>query len=139
GLCLDKLSCSVSVVSTSEQDVTLPSIAANLARLRRQRGLSLRQLARRLAEGGQPINVDGVNRIEMSKRQVTAPELLALAVVLNVSPSTLLIPPEPDGDRDNWRAAWRWLHGELPLGWEEGRRSPDWSDRIRAFRRENRP
>src|SRR5690606_33005957 len=96
-------------------------IAVNLARLRRQRGLSLRQLAQRLAEVGRPMNVDAVNRIEMHKRQVTVPELLALAVVLDVSPMTLLMPSEREpvqltpAVRTGWRTGWLWAVGELPL------------------------
>ena len=101
--------------------------------------MSLRHLSERLAQLGHPILPSGINKIENGQRRVDVGDLVALAQALDVSPSTLLMPPEPDGDRDNWRAAWRWLHGELPLGWEEGRRSPDWPDRIRAFRRENRP
>lgn len=131
-------------MSTS-QDVTLPPISVNLARLRRQRGLTLRQLARRLAEIGQPINVDGVNRIEMGKRQVTTPELLALAVTLNVSPMTLLMPAEP-GDVQltpavvvEWERAWRWAVGDQPLV-REGEPPLTWDDpRWEQFIKENRP
>ncbi|MEU6207138.1 helix-turn-helix transcriptional regulator [Micromonospora musae] len=101
-------------------------IGANLARIRRSRpGLSLRKLAEQLAATDRPINADGLNRAEKGRRQVSAAELVALAEVLDVSPVTLLMPP--DGDP----ARWRWMHGEEPL--------PDSGADPEAFRRENRP
>ncbi|MFY1688816.1 helix-turn-helix domain-containing protein [Plantactinospora sp. WMMB782] len=121
-------------------------IGANLARVRDQRGLSLRRLAEHLAAIGRPINADGLNRAEKGRRQISAAELVALAVVLDVSPLTLLLPhdPTPDGVPltpevvADWQAAWRWAVGEQPL--TRRGESVDLVDpKVSAYIRENRP
>lgn len=95
------------------------AVGANLKRLRAP--LSLRRLAQRLREIGHPICADGLNRMEMGRRQATVGDLVALAVVLDVSPATLLMPAErgpvqlTPGVRATWDAAWRWVTGDQPL------------------------
>jgi transcriptional regulator with XRE-family HTH domain len=128
-----------------------PTIGRNLEHHRNARGLSLRKLSAALKEHGAPINADGLNRIEHGKRKVSTDELMALAVILDVSPVTLLLPDvdsvtnieadvintsKPVQLTENvsvpWETAWRWAHGtdQLP-----GRRSVSSS----RFFEENRP
>ena len=65
-------------------------VADNLARLREQRGLSLTQLARRLAAAGRPIPVLGLRRLEELKRRVDVDDLVAFAAVFDVPAERLL-------------------------------------------------
>lgn len=96
-------------------------MAQNLKRLRTARHLSLRELSARL-EDTQPINPDGLNRAEKGTRQVSADELTALAAVLGVNPSALLLPIDAHGDVEisgagkvPADAAWDWMDGKGPL------------------------
>lgn len=106
------------------------TVALNLRRLREQRGLSVRTLARMSAfedgAGGVPPN--GVHEIENGLRRVDVDDLMALAVALDVSPCALLMPvPERPDDsgagvvhlRDDEpldaQMVWGWLTAEEPL------------------------
>jgi transcriptional regulator with XRE-family HTH domain len=55
-------------------------VAANVKRIRKSRGMSTYELARRLT----------------GQRQVDADDVVALAVALNCSPVALLLPAEPE-------------------------------------------
>lgn len=66
------------------------AIGTNLARIRGERGLSLRKLAERLAEMGHPIGTDALNRAEKGARHLRATEVVSLASALDVSPLALL-------------------------------------------------
>lgn len=124
---VDKSSCSVADMSTDE-DVNAPEarrvLAANLLRLRNQRGYSLRELSAVLEQIGRPINPDGLNRVEKGGRNVTSDELIALAIVLGVTPNRLLLPDEDRRARValaptvvvEQDQAWGWADGTtLPL------------------------
>jgi transcriptional regulator with XRE-family HTH domain len=95
-------------------------VAANLARLRQERGLSTTRLAAALEELGQLIPATGITRIEKGQRRVDSDDLVALAVALNVSPAALLLPPTNDQStvaltsafEVTARTAWRWAEGE---------------------------
>ncbi|MFD0721312.1 helix-turn-helix transcriptional regulator [Streptomyces globosus] len=76
------------------------TVAENLARLRKVRGLTTRQLSGMLERNGRPIPASGITRMEKAERQVTVDELVALAVALGVSPVALLLPPSARGARD---------------------------------------
>lgn len=94
------------------------------------------------------MNATTVTKIEKKDRRVTVDELMALAVALNVSPTLLLLPIDPphqdpddpskervaitDALTTDWETAWRWLHGQRPLG-EASQRE------IRGFWFTNRP
>jgi transcriptional regulator with XRE-family HTH domain len=67
-------------------------VAANLRRLRDERGLSTTQLSRLLAEVGRPIQATGITKIEKGLRKVDVDDLFALAYVLDVAPVHLLVP-----------------------------------------------
>lgn len=105
-----------------ETGPTGKTVGKNLARLRRNRELTTRQLSAQLEQAGRPIPASGITRMEQGERQVTADDLVALAVVLNTSPISLLLPAEW-GDapveltserRLTARTAWRWIRGLSP-------------------------
>ncbi|WP_159395608.1 helix-turn-helix domain-containing protein [Streptomyces sp. 3211] len=98
------------------------TVAENLTRLRRARGLSTRQLSAALEQSGRALSPSGITRMEKAERHVTADELLALAAVLRVNPSALLLPATTEGDFDvtgvgrvNAQILWEWADGERPL------------------------
>jgi 8-oxo-dGTP diphosphatase len=102
-------------------------VITNLKRLREERELSYRQVSDRLKQIGRPIPTLGLSRIENGNRRVDADDLVALAVVLEVSPGALLLPPDagvPGIDDEveltaNLRlsgfAARQWMAGHSPL------------------------
>lgn len=98
------------------------AVAANLARIRKLRNLSLRDLASTLGDNGHPMNPDGINRAEKGTRQVTVDDLVALAAALGVSPSALLFPGRLTGSIEVTGAGalpadtvWAWADGRAPL------------------------
>ncbi|MCY0931171.1 helix-turn-helix transcriptional regulator [Streptomyces sp. H27-H1] len=76
------------------------TVAENLARLRKVRGFTTRQLSGVLERNGRLIPASGITRMEKAERQVTVDELVALAVALDVSPVTLLLPANARGGKD---------------------------------------
>lgn len=72
------------------------AVADNIKRVRAQAGLSLRELADKLADNGHPIAHSGLSKIENKTRRVDADDLMAIAVALGVSPVALLLPAPPD-------------------------------------------
>ena len=103
-------------------------VAANLKRIRQQRGLSFAGLARSLAQLGQPVLDTGLLKIEKGERQVSADDLMALSVALGCSPAELLLPETiaptailaahvqlTPGYATTLRRAWSWVTGEHPL------------------------
>jgi transcriptional regulator with XRE-family HTH domain len=137
-----KWSGTVAVMSTS---TPADEVSENLSILRKTSGLSLRQLAGRLDEIGWPIGADGLNRVEMGKRQVTVGDLVALAMVLGVSPMTLAMPARRQpvqltpAVRTGWRPAWLWAVGEVPLVVEGGDRVDLFDKRAARYIEVNRP
>ncbi|WP_051698508.1 helix-turn-helix domain-containing protein [Streptomyces albus] len=108
-----------------ETDVTGRQVAANVSRMRKARVLSQRQLASRLAAVGRPVSSAGITLIERGKRRVDTDDLVALAFVLGVSPSALLLPltdaPSEKVEITGAGAvsaneAWDWLDGRCRLG-----------------------
>ena len=65
-------------------------ISQQLIELRRQRGLSQRELAHKLQLAGYDMDKNVITRIETNKRYVTDIELRALSEVLGVSYSFLI-------------------------------------------------
>lgn len=105
------------------------TVADNLARLRKIRGYSTRQLAIALEGKGRSISPSGITRMEKGDRVVTADDLTAFAAVFGVSPSALLLPltPRPDtpievtgGGTVAADDAWAWANGQRPLHYTEG-------------------
>ncbi|WP_181811169.1 helix-turn-helix domain-containing protein [Streptomyces ipomoeae] len=105
-----------------ETGPTGKTVGKNLARLRQQRGITTRQLSAQLAHAGRLIPASGITRMEQGERQVTADDLVALAIVLNTSPISLLLPAEwgdvpvqLTSERQLMaRTAWRWIRGLSP-------------------------
>lgn len=105
--------------------------------------ITVRELSARLAQIGQPIVPSGITKIEMGARRVHVEDLVALAIVLNVSPNRILLDPEADeGPLElttkvvvTRRRAWSWATGGRPLFDSGSSADPT----FRAFRRENRP
>jgi transcriptional regulator with XRE-family HTH domain len=106
------------------------AVAANIERLRKSQNLSYARLSRRLDELGRPIAPLGLTRIRDLKRRVDADDLVALALALGVSPTTLLLPhsdastgaaagrkaPVTDGGEHYPRQQiWSWLIAEAPI------------------------
>ncbi|MFJ9340210.1 helix-turn-helix domain-containing protein [Streptomyces sp. NPDC101733] len=110
-----------------ETGPTGKTVADNLARLRKVRGFTTRQLSGLLERNGRPIPASGITRMEKAERQVTVDELVALAVALRVNPAALLLPPTTEGDfevtgagRVNAQILWEWSDGERPLRVPDG-------------------
>jgi transcriptional regulator with XRE-family HTH domain len=98
-------------------------VRERVRQLRRERGLDLRGLSDRLAEEGRPISLGQLSKLELGQRRVDVDDLVALAVVLNVTPSQLLMPEPPEEGEDQvvaltphrragWHRAWRWMCGD---------------------------
>lgn len=109
---------------TNDVGPTGQTVAANLARLRNQRGLSTYRLSEVLAELGRPIAPSAISRIESGHRKLDVDDLIAFAVALRVAPTGLLLPPtaEPDdtvtitsAGEHRADSAWNWLLGIAPL------------------------
>lgn len=88
--------------------------------------MNFTQLSERLmGAAGWSINAVGIRRIESGERRVTPDDLMALAVALGVSPTTLLMPNSVTGDESveatgvkggiEARRLWRWLRASAPL------------------------
>lgn len=98
-------------------------MADNIKRLRD--GVSYVELADRLAQIGRTIPTLGLRKIESYERRVDADDLVALAVALDVSPVTLLMPNTDDRSEVVEATAvaghypaddvWDWLRAEHPL------------------------
>ncbi|WP_068149069.1 helix-turn-helix domain-containing protein [Rhodococcoides corynebacterioides] len=64
----------------------------NVARVRREQGLTLRDVADRLSNTERPIAHNTISEIERGARRVDVDDLMALAAALSVSPVALLFP-----------------------------------------------
>lgn len=126
------------------------TVGKNLARLRQLRNLTTRQLSAALERVGRPIPASGITRMEKGERAITVDDLTALALVLDVAPTALLLPPNTEGPVSitsakavPWQVAWRWSHGEQPPftpgGDDDPRADRDWPERRRRFLAENQP
>lgn len=102
------------------------TLAANLRSLRERRGLSLTDTERKLAEVGHELARTAIGKIETLERRADADDIMALAVVLNVTPARLLLPDDYSGrpfqiapDRTVptlW--LWEWAMGRMSLDME---------------------
>ncbi|MER5649058.1 helix-turn-helix transcriptional regulator [Streptosporangium sp. NPDC002524] len=107
---------------TNDVGPTGAQVAENLRSFRTERGLSTIRLSQLLGEIGRPIQATGITKIEKKERKVDVDDLVALALVLNVSPLALLL-PSVDGDEmvplaptvelPAW-LVWEWAEGASP-------------------------
>lgn len=104
-------------------------VAANLIRLRKARGFTTSELAKTLSDLGHSIPASGITRIEKGDRRVDVDDLVGLALALNVSPTTLLLPPTSSDSpvaltesvSISSRTAWQWAEGQrTAMDWEPG-------------------
>lgn len=104
------------------------AFAANLARLRRDRGFSFQALADRTEQLGYAVPAIGLRRIEGEARKVTVDEVMVLARALETSPLDLMLPAADaevaeltGGPRQTGLEAWGWARGletpEAVGGW----------------------
>jgi transcriptional regulator with XRE-family HTH domain len=99
------------------------SIAAQRVRqLREERSWTFKELSDRLGAIGRPIPTLGLRKIEREDRRIDVDDLIGLAVVFGVNPSTLLLPPRIDGEVEITAVgvvpaarAWAWVDGQAPL------------------------
>lgn len=101
---------------------TARTMGRNVARLRDARSLSTTKLSAKLQEAGVPMQPSAITRMEKGERRPTVDELMALAVVLGVNPSALLLPPTTEGEAElsgrgkvPASVAWKWVDGKRPL------------------------
>lgn len=109
------------------QNSTGDRLRRRLTEVRKRRGLSQADLSGRLSDVGVTVHPTAVAKIERGTRAVTIDEVLALAYVLGVSPTNLLL---PTGDADpvevtprvSELAIWvrDWIAGEGPLPSQAG-------------------
>ncbi len=128
------------------------AVADNVARFRKGQGLTLRQVADRMAEVGRPITHTAVSDIENRARRVDSDDLVALALVLGVAPSSLLMPhttPSATGSATqvevtgagerSARDVWDWLRTDAALDPALDPREfrfravPAWADELAAL------
>jgi transcriptional regulator with XRE-family HTH domain len=128
-------------------------VADNVKELRTERRLKLDDLADRLAELGRPILKTGLSKLETGARRVDVDDLLALALVLDVTPNRLLLTADAGDETVELvpdmqvpaASAWAWACGdELIVHGYAGDDPKDarWSSirpRYEEFTRVNRP
>lgn len=93
----------------------------NVKRLREEMRLSYAEMSRTLEEIGRPIPPLGLRRIEEGERRIDVDDLVALAIVLQVSPLAILLPNSDTavvsgGPRYPRGRVWQWAQGTTPLG-----------------------
>ncbi|QII04347.1 helix-turn-helix transcriptional regulator [Rhodococcoides fascians A25f] len=107
-----------------EIGATGETVRKNIARVRNDRGMTLRALSDTMSELGHPLSNSSISQIENGSRRVDVDDLMALAIALDVSPNTLLIEPAYDGDlevnasgaeRVSVRSLWFFLDGMRSL------------------------
>jgi transcriptional regulator with XRE-family HTH domain len=101
------------------------NVAINVRHLRAGLGWSLQQLSRQLVAIGHPVLPTGLQRLETGGRRIDVDDLVALAMVLRVSPVTLMLPPRDSGHvaltgsiGADAADAWRWMRAIGPLDGE---------------------
>lgn len=99
-------------------------VSARLAAIRRFRRLTLGELAAKLGDLGRPIQLSALSKIEKGQRRVDADDLVALALALDVSTNTLLLPEQSDptgaaqltlSKTLTTREAWKWANQDQRL------------------------
>ncbi|WP_345181439.1 helix-turn-helix transcriptional regulator [Streptomyces lavendulae] len=101
---------------------TSKRVAANIERVRKARHLKQKDVSDALGAIGRATLTTVVSKIERGERRIDVDDVVAIALALNVSPLTLLMPDEADDQpvklTDGWevssRTAWAWALGREP-------------------------
>lgn len=116
------------------------TVGENIGRVRKGQRISLQQLESKLDEMGRRISLSGLSKIERGERRVDVDDLMAIAIALDVAPTTLLLPAgEPadvvtvTGARGSLGLFWQWATaGSTPFGRDDrafvARSLPYWVD-----------
>ncbi len=88
-------------VAKREGQTVRKALGDNVARIRRLRQMTVRDLSAELKKLGLSLSPSGVSEIENAGRKVAVDELLVIAIALNTSPVDLLMP----SDREQLRVA----------------------------------
>lgn len=103
------------------------AVRANIRQIRDAQGISGPELSERMGRFGRPIPPLGIHRIESGQRRVDVDDLVVLAIALNVSPASLLMPDLSTADKGDLvpvsgfpkpitaSAVWRWLMALAPI------------------------
>lgn len=111
-----------------ETGPTADAVKANVARVRKGQGLTLRGVSERLTSTDRQLSHNAISEIERGARRVDVDDLVALARALGVSPLTLLQPVATAPDQlvtatgAGTVAAldlWQWMRTDMPLGSED--------------------
>lgn len=79
------------------------AIAGRVRQLRKRHGWNTQQLAEKLNEVGVPWDKWIIANFENGRRAgISVEEMIALAFVLDVAPVHLIVPPDADGERDQY-------------------------------------
>lgn len=103
---------------------TAKTVRENIERGRKSKDLTWAQMSRFLSQRGRPIAPLGLRRIEEGQRRVDVDDLMAIAIVLNVTPYDLLLPPvastgtvDISGAQQKTSAeVWAWALDNAPIG-----------------------
>lgn len=100
-------------------DATGETVAANIARVRKSQQMSLQRLEAILTTLEHRISFSALSKIENRARKVDVDDLMAIAVALNVSPGSLLLPfggPAEEvsitGGHDSVGLIWEWAFAQ---------------------------
>jgi transcriptional regulator with XRE-family HTH domain len=108
-----------------EVGATGEAVARNVKRLREAANLTYTEVSKALAGVDRPMSPLAVRRIEEMERRVDVDDLLALAIVLGVTPISLLYPGAKEGAESvtatglkstvSAEHLWEWMRAEIPL------------------------
>ncbi|WP_166555353.1 helix-turn-helix domain-containing protein [Mycolicibacterium sp. CBMA 226] len=125
-------------VMESEPQTVREAVGGNVARIRKLRGLTVRELSAALQEFGLQLSASGVSDIENVRRKVTIDELLILAVALNTSAIDLLTPANggklvvaDEVGSQSPVLLEQWLRGDIP--WPETEEKDAFLKRLDAY------
>jgi len=109
--------------ASAAPSTTSDAVAQNIARARKSLGWTLLDLENALTTAGHRISLSALSKIENRSRKVDVDDLMAIAVVLDVSPAALLLPVGDldevvpvTGGRGSVGVFWEWAFGTTSLG-----------------------
>lgn len=124
-----------------EIDETGRTVAFNVTRHRTLRRWTTPELAAAVQAAGRDLGRQAITDIEAARRRVDVDDLIVLALVLDVSPATLLMPlsDEPHenvpttGFKTTAEFLWRWLTADADIDPTQN------EGQLEAFRRRSQP